>query len=182
MMTNVRSRFSTTLWLAGALILAASVVAVFVVGSRDSSSDRPLSALCKPWSDFRSRQRSISNPTESFDRYRQSLDEVKKAAAAQGRTDIVEAAERLWAEPGFDKRERALNAAAATEGGGALAASRPSGIAGTRPPRSRADPWARTRTCSALAGRPPSQEILDRESDRGKAAVTSASIASAIVR
>ena len=102
---------STTLWLAGALVLAASVVVFFVVGSRDSSSDRPLSALCKPWSDFRASQHSISDPTESFDRYRQSLDEVKKAAAGQGRTDIVEAAERLWAEPGFDKRERALNAA-----------------------------------------------------------------------
>jgi hypothetical protein len=112
MKTNVKSHrlSSTTLWLAGTLVLAALVV-VIVVGSGDSSSDRPLSALCRPWSDFRASQHSISDPTERFDRYRQSLDEVKKAAAGQGRTDIVEAAERLWAEPGFDRRERALNAA-----------------------------------------------------------------------
>ena len=105
-----RKLSSTTLWVCVAAVLAGLVV-VIVVGIGGSSSNRPLSGLCKPWSDFRASQHSISDPTERFDRYRQSLDEVKKAAAEQARSDIVEAADRLWAEPGFDKRERALNAA-----------------------------------------------------------------------
>jgi hypothetical protein len=112
MKTEVKSRRfpSKMFWAAAAIVLAASA-AVIVARVSDSESDGQVSALCKPWEDFRSTQQSISDASERFDRYRQSLDEVKKAAAEQGRTDIVEAAERLWAEPGFDKREDALNAA-----------------------------------------------------------------------
>jgi len=98
-------------WITGAVIVVSAAVWIGASLGGTSSDGRPMIALCGPWSDLTATRASIRQPAELFDMYRRSLDEVAAAAAAQGRTDIVDAANRLWAEPGFEKRERALTAA-----------------------------------------------------------------------
>lgn len=99
-------------WIIGAAIVVLAAVWIGVSTMDTPSDERPMSALCQPWRDFLGIRASASqSPEQLFETYRRSLEEVEAAARAQGRTDIVEAAERLWAEPGFDERERALVAA-----------------------------------------------------------------------